>query len=379
MITARNDASKLAAEMAERAEALDDLFNAADTDKHTHFGDSCVFTGATDDRRISWQEERRKYLTASAMAAVLGQDDYNDAYDVFIEKTQPIIRPEPTIEDGGIFWGKVLEQPILTTAAKAYNWRYRAGGSLLRSRKYPLLACTLDAEIDRGEGRGWGVLEGKTTVLIGQWNEKQGELPSRVLIQAQHQLLVTSAPYCVVFALLNGSRKCMIEIEPSAEFFAMIIDEAEAFHEMLLAGEKPTPTHRAHVAERFPRDNGSTIQLPLDFVEVSRDYFSTLEAITKLEQRAEGLKNRIRDAMGEATYGALAEPVEGKTLWRWQVEGKGSRVLRPLKDFPEDHPERASRRAKLLAQSSLTLHTKVSADMSAEVASRFKSGRKRMR
>jgi putative phage-type endonuclease len=371
-------AAAFAGEMAESAAVLADMFDDADTPRFTNFGESCVFTGATDDRRITWQEERRKYLTASSMAAILGQDPYNDAYDVFVEKTQPIIRPEPTIEDGPIFWGKVLEQPILTAAAKAYTWKYKPGGALLRSRKYPLLACTLDAEIERGDGRGWGVLEGKTTVLVGQWNEKDGELPARVLIQGQHQMLVTGAPFCVVFALLNGSRKCMIELEPSAEFFAMIIDEAEAFHELVLAGDKPTPTHKSHVAQRFPRDDGSTIKLPIEFVEVTRDYFETMKAITRLEQHVEGLKNRVRDALGTATYGGLDEPVEGKGVWRWQVEASGNRVLRPLKDFPDEHPERAARRAKLLAQN-VTLHTRVSAEQSAEVAHRFKSGRRRMR
>lgn len=348
------------------------------TDEVTHFGDACLFTGVTDADRVGWHGKRRELLTASAMAAILGQDPYNDAYDVFVEKTDPIPRPEPTIDDGGIFWGKVLEQPILTTVAKAYGWQYTPGGALLRSRRYPLFGCTLDAEIDRNDGRGWGVNEGKTTVLVGQWNEKEGELPSRVLIQGQHQLLVTDAPFCTVVALLAGSRKCIIELEPSPEFFAMIIDEGEAFNEELRAGNCPTPTHKSHVSERFPQDDGTTIKLPLEFVELTQSYFEKQKQIKALENDIEGIRNRVRDELGTASYGQLDSTVEGKSLWRWAIEGKGvSRVLRTMVDFPKGHAEHEVRRKKTLE--GMTFHARVSPEETAIVAQRFRKGRQRTR
>jgi putative phage-type endonuclease len=344
----------------------------------THFASACEFTGATDDNRENWLGHRRGLLTASAMAAIIGEDPYSDAYDVYVEKTEGKPRAEPTIEDGPIFWGKVLEQPILTTVAKSYGWNYRKGGALLRSKRWPAFGCTLDAEIDRLDARGWGVLEGKTSVLIGQWDEATGELPTRVLIQAQHQLLVTGAPFCVVFALLSGSRKCMIEVEPSAEFFAMLIDEGEAFLEMIARGECPSPTYRSHVRERFPRDNGSTIHLPLEYVELTRSYFEIQKEIDRLEHEAETIRNKVRNELAEATYGRLAEPVGDAAVWRNQVNKAGHRTLRTLKDFPKGHPELAAQRARLLS-APVTLHARIESSASSVVAQRFKKGRLKTR
>jgi putative phage-type endonuclease len=348
------------------------------TDAVTHFGRHCEFTGATDADPASWHRLRRELLTASSMAAILGEDTYRDAYDVFVEKTTTPITTEERLElDDPRLWGKVLEQPILTTVANHYGWQYQRGGALLRSRRHPLFGATLDAEINRNDGAGWLPLEGKTSVVTKDWDEANGELPTRVLIQGHHQMLVTGTRQVCVFALLVGSRPCMIDIEHSDEFQAMILDAGLEFSELLKRGDCPSPTARADVRKRFPgAGDGSTVKLGIEFVELTRDYFQTNKEIARLVAEKERIQNVIRDAIGEATFGELPEVVEDKLVWKWAeqlrsaytVPAGSSRILRPLKDHPREKQPR-----KTIA------HATISADQSGETAQRFKSGRRRIR
>lgn len=352
--------------------------NAADrTAEVTHFSKHADWTGASDAERGSWLAHRQGLLTASSMAAILGEDQYRDAFDVFVEKTTTRLHEEIITIDDPRFWGSVLEQPILTTVASYYGWDYRKGGALLRSKAHPLFGSTLDAEIDRRDGRGWGCLEGKTTVVTKDWDEETGELPTRVLIQAQHQLLVTGAPFCAVFALLVGSRPCLIEVEPSAEFHAMIVDAGLEFHDRLLRGDCPQPTARSNVSRRYNHDgDGSTVQLPIEFVELTRDYFETNTELARLAAAKQEIQNRIRDAIGDATFGELPEAVNEKLVWKWAEEFKkeyvvaaqSGRVLRPLKGFPNEKKQRAG-----------IAHATVTSELGDETAQRFKKGRRRIR
>lgn len=314
------------------------------TDDVTAFGAAAEWTGVRDDDREAWLDLRRTMLTASDVAAILGEDPRRDAYSVYVDKVTPRKDPERLDIDDPRFWGNVLEQPIARAVADYYGWEFRRGGFLLRSRQHPFLGCTLDAEIRRTEFEGWIPYEGKTTRIPRGWDEESGSLPTHILVQAQVQLLVTQAPRDLVFGLLQGSRPAQIPVEPYAEFHALVVEECERFMELVRRGEPPTPTaaSRPAIERLYPEGDGSSVLLPIEAVEWTREIQALNAQMKEIETRVDELKNRLRAHIGPATFGELSEPVEGKAFWRYQlqrreqytVSASESRVLLAMKNGP---------------------------------------------
>jgi putative phage-type endonuclease len=320
------------------------------TEDVTAFAASCEWMGVRSEENEfdAWLAARKTIVTASDMAAVLGEDPHRSALDVFLDKLTP---PEEEIVplDDPRFWGRVLEQPILEAVARYRGWKYRKGGALLRSRKHPFIGATLDAEVDTGDGV-WIDLEGKTTRLPREWDEETGALPSRVLVQVQVQLLVTGAPLAIVFALLQGCRPVQIPIEPSPKFHEILVERAEEFTAMVKAGNPPLPdgSERAKRAldRLYPRENGSIVGLPREALYWTQQYQTISGQLKILDRRKKYYQQLLKHSMGAATFGVLPEAVGGKQCWRWEtqqkpayeVEEKETRVLMALKLPPAGSP-----------------------------------------
>jgi predicted phage-related endonuclease len=301
----------------------------------TAFSSAAEWTGVRDEDRSAWLALRKTMLTAGDLAAVMGEDDKRSALDVYIDKV--VGREDgPMGLDDPRLWGKVLEQPILSFVAKYYGWKYRQGGYLLRSRKHPHVGCTLDAEVDREDGRGWIPFEGKTTDLPRDWDEESGQLPIRVLIQVQHQLLVTGAPCAFVFALIQRKRPVEIPIQPSPEFHEILVEQSRIFMELVRTGTLPTPTGTeafGRALQRFyPVANGKAVALPPEAADWTRAYQEVSEQIKQLENRKAYFAQLLKTTIGPATYGVLPQEVGGKRAWRWSAnKGAETRSLIALK------------------------------------------------
>lgn len=326
------------------AEAAKELSPAERTHEVTSFHEAAEWTGVLNDDRTAWLALRREMVTASDVAAIMGEDTYRSALDVYIDKRVEKA-PERLALNDPRFLGSVVEQPILQAVAEYHGWRYRRGGALLRSRKYPFLGATLDAEVDRGDGV-WCDLEGKTTELAGSWDEETGQLPTRVLIQAQTQLLVSGAQVAIVFAWLRRWKTATIEVYPNPELHEVIVGYARRFVELVRTETPPRPDGSkaaAKALERlFPREDGSVVRLPPEAVQWTEEIRELAAQQKELKEREEELRNLLRMCIGSATYGVLEHPVQGAQCWRWQtqerqaysVEASSSRVLRTIKHPP---------------------------------------------
>ncbi len=158
-----------------------------------------------------------------------------------------------------------------------------------------------------------------------------------MVIQAQHQLLVTGADVAIVFCLIGGQKPVKVEITASEEFHAAIVEESEQFLELVRKLDPPPPdgskaSSRA-LSKLYPEDDGGIVPLPPEAVEWTREYQELAEQVKQLEARRDEIKNMLRAHIGPATHGLLAEPVGGKSCWRWKSQGS-SRTLLALKDPP---------------------------------------------
>lgn len=337
------------------------------TEEVTSFHEHAEWTGVTSDDRPKWLALRKTMLTASDVAAIMGEDEHKSALDVYCEKrVEQAAEGRLPLKDPR-FWGNVMEQPMLRAVAEYHGWRYRPGGALLRSRKHPSIGATIDAEVDRGDGV-WCDFEGKTTELMGDWDEETGKLPTRVVVQVQTQLLVTGAEVAVVFALLRRYKPVQITVYPRPELHEVIVQYAEWFMDLVERGERP-PVDGSESARRalhrmFPIEDGSIVDLPPEAIGWTREYQEVCEQEREIKARKRSLQNQLKDAIGGATYGLLPEPVGNKSVWRWQtqkretysVEESESRVLLALKDAPQGarvghYPRELARKDMALEQS----------------------------
>lgn len=297
------------------------------THEVTSFFEHAEWTGATSDNTELWLEQRRQMVTASDVAAIMGEDDYNNRtpYAVYVDKVCEPKKEKLGLNDARL-WGLKLERPILEIVADFHGWKFRPSGALLRSRKYPFIGATLDAEVDRGDG--WVPYEGKTTRIPQGWNEEEGMLPTRVLIQTQTQLLVTGAPVNVVFALLQGSRPCQVDVYPSPEFHEIIVEACEAFLKRVRDLDPPPPMPGKSERESFlrmhPNEDGSIVRLTPEAVEWTREYQKIGKELKALNDQREHISDLLRASMGDALWGTLPIDVGGKTVWRLQKEDRAA-------------------------------------------------------
>jgi len=293
------------------------------TTEVTHFHEAAEWTGLRITDYAAWLHARRGIVTASRSAALLGESPFGDPLSVYADMVAP--QPVPEHDDLALddprTWGNVLEEPIARKAADYYHWQIMMGGALLVSRKHPHLGATLDAEILPEGSDGWLVYEGKTTNAwrARDWDEANGVPPTHILIQAQHQLLVTQAPGCVLFCLAGGQKPIRVDVEPDAEFHAMLIETVDAFLGRVVDLDPPPATAISGPAlkQLHPEDDGSTVALPADAVEWTRELNAIAEQVKTLDMREKELKNLLRQSIGDAQYGELPEEVAGKARWKW--------------------------------------------------------------
>lgn len=285
----------------------------------THFHQGARWTGVLDNEREKWLAMRQTILTASDVAAIMGASPWRDALDVYASKVMDRVGgPEVPDINKPTFWGKLLEQTILRGVADYYGWDYMPGGALLVSREHAHLGATLDAEINRKDGHGWADNEGKTSVITKDWDEESESLPLHVLIQVQTQLLVTRAPYALVFALLQGSRPCKVEVFPNDAFHASIVDASLEFMERIQKHDPPPagPSSEGVLLRMYPSHDGKTIMLPDSAVDWTRELFGIRKREAELAREKKRFQNLLKQSIGKATFGELPEAVDGKRFWR---------------------------------------------------------------
>lgn len=289
-------------------------------------------TGVTVDDRKGWLERRRALVTASDVGAIMGEDPYRSIEDCFADKMHPKTEEKLELDDPR-FWGNVFEQPMLSAVAGHYGWDYRKGGELLVSTKHPIMGATLDAEIDRHDGKGWINFEGKTTELLGTYHQETEDMPPRVILQVQSQMIVHGGDVSVVFALLRRNQPVEVELHANEKLQKIIVEYSERFMELVKAGTPPIPNGTKRDAQAlariWPEGNGFGVKLPPEAVEWTRELKELAKAKKELESRETELKNLIRLCIGPTTYGVLPEPVDDTVVWRWQHQNRSGYVVAP--------------------------------------------------
>lgn len=286
--------------------------------------------------RQDWLTERASAIGASEMAALFGEG-FETPMELYARKIGAL---PPIDETEAMEVGTLMQSTIATMLERRTSFHVVEAPQteFLRHPDYPFIGCTPDAYVFC-EQRGRGIGEWKN---VGHYNAaewKEG-LPLRVQVQTQGQMAVTGCEWGVAAALLGGNKFVWRIVERDDKFIAVLIRQCKEFWRRVVERDPPPAdgderTKRALFA-MHPDDNGDTVALPAEVYESMADEIASLDAAISLaETRKTELQNKIRAALGDATYGVLPDG----SGWSWktqdraayEVQASKSRVLRRTK------------------------------------------------
>lgn len=281
------------------------------------------------DDREAWLDARRDLVGASDVPAILGVSSFKSGLHIQQAKWgNDEDADSPEFEEMAK-WGRKLEPLILAELGDELGRRVDSWGWLLQSNEFPFLGCTPDGIIAEGPHKGVFV-QAKNALMAGQWElHENGMLsPARVWVQVQAEMAVTGHGHEVVACLQGGCQFRWAPIERDDLFIEeTLVPTCREFWKRTAQGmpwtDGPVELVSDALADLYPQDDGETIALDASFMELDdhRCRYKRLEKYCK--DRAKRIDIKIKEALGEATNGKLANGIR----YEWKTNARGTRAL----------------------------------------------------
>lgn len=283
--------------------------------------------------RADWLSERRRYIGASEVAAILGLSPYDSPYSLWAKKTG--LAPDDD-EPEWIKWGVLIEPLICDEYARETGRQVIDHGrhAFRVSATCPHLGATLDREVI-DPVRGHGVLEAKNVAAWKQGDWEDGA-PLLYQIQIQAQLETTGYQWGSAAALVGGNVFRWCDVERDDAFIEMMRRKVAEFWKLVETNTPPPIDGSESTAEAlrrlYPKDSGKTVALDGEAMSWRDEIESADLEIKAATERKSLAKNKIIAAIGDATFGVLpdGEKFSFKTTTRKESVTKAStyRTLR---------------------------------------------------
>lgn len=246
-----------------------------------------MLTGA---QRAAWLAARRKGITGTDIAAILGVSPWRTALDVYLEKRGEAA-PVPVTE--AMWWGTYLEQGIARRYAELLQVgrsdvrrgaaiarcfparRARVFGSgagahvLVRHPQHACLLGTFDALVP-ALGRG-AEFKAVSDSAADEWGDQgTDQIPAHYLVQCAAYMAIAEQPRWDVAAIIGAGARvsgtlALYQVERNAALEAEITDAAVRFWRgHVLAGVPPavdgSESWRRYLATRYQRGTGIVLR-----------------------------------------------------------------------------------------------------------------------
>jgi putative phage-type endonuclease len=263
--------------------------------------------------KLQWLKNRQKGIGGSDVGAILGVNRWKTAFQVYLEKTEELTEIKEEAE--AAYWGTSLEELVAKEFTKRTGKKVRRDNRHLVHKEYPFMTANIDRRVV-GEN---SILECKTTSSYGAKDWEGEEIPPSYLLQCQHYLAVTGAEKCYIAVLIGGQKLLIKEIDRDEELIAMIIEAEKQFWIEHVEKRIPPPLDGSTAAdkylkEKYPNSNRALeIDLKAEYKDKISQYISLKDNIKLLEDEAKTLENNIKQELGEAERGAIANFI---VTWR---------------------------------------------------------------
>jgi putative phage-type endonuclease len=214
-----------------------------------------------DTSRDEWLAARRTGIGGSDAAAVMGENPYRSAYEVWLDKTG---RAEPDAMNDAMQRGNWLEPHLAAWFTEQTGIALRRAG-LRRSKLHPWQLGSVDRDTADG-----GILEVKTsgghTANAKVW--QAGGVPTDAWWQGQHYLSVTGRSHVWYVAYVDPSPILAGPIDRDADAIAELVGWEEGLWCHHIERDTPPPVDperitAAEIALRWPTEvSGTSVEAP---------------------------------------------------------------------------------------------------------------------
>ncbi len=263
------------------------------------------------------QERRRKGISATDAAPILGQSPWKSPADVWLEKKKPELIEQK--ESSFLYWGIRLEQTIAEEYAKV-TCQDLEPSKLCVNPKIPWLMCSPD-RIIKGKKKG---VECKTTSDRNayQWGPTGTDrVPQYYLIQCFHSMMATGIKEWDLAVLIGGNDFRIYHLFADKELMLTMYQQEEEFFRRFIAGnETPKFDWGKSVAEfvrkKYPQqEEGKVFSVDDHGDEILKqaliDLISARESKATVEKIEETQKTLVQAYMGtHETISWLSKNIE---------------------------------------------------------------------
>jgi putative phage-type endonuclease len=261
--------------------------------------------------REEWLAARMHGVGGSDAAAVLGVSEWRSRYQLYLEKRRELERAD--VQSEAARWGLLHERTIAAEYERITGRALFDLGdfAICRPVDRPFMFATHDRIIDAVDGRGPGILSIKTTDK-SQGHKWLGDTPAPLdyQIQLQHELSVSGFRWGSFAVLIGGNSFRWLDVERNDSFIAYLVEECYRFASDVEHGRRPvvdaSELTSAAIGRLYPRDDGNTVYLPDDAIDWHREREEAMAVIKAAEDRKRLAENRIKEALGAATFGVVA-------------------------------------------------------------------------
>jgi len=289
--------------------------------------------------REKWLEIRKQGIGSSDAAAAVGLCPYKSPLELWAEKTArvPASDAEPGMDDPR-YWGTLLEPYVAVAYMQRTGLKVRKLNAVLQHPTFSFMLANIDREIVGSPEVQ--ILECKTAGEFGSRLWKDG-VPEYVQLQVQHQLAVTNKPAADVAVLLCGQALEVHRIERDEEVISRLVVLEAQFWEHVVNDTPPPADGSASAAKtlrQLYQGNDTSLNFTDDVAlsDTFRELAALKDELEAKEQRLEGLKQALQQAMGDASRALFAD---GEVTYR---RAKDSTSF-DTKQLSQDYPELATR------------------------------------
>lgn len=292
--------------------------------------------------RASWLSMRGQDVTASVIAALIGEHPYMTRLGLYALKTgnAPDSEVEAKVTENSIslppmLRGTVLE-PVVPTMIRMLrpSWKVEPCGWYYREPETRIGGTPDFVAIDPARP-GVGIVQVKTTD-IGTfrkiWRQEDGEVlpPMFIVIQAIVEAVLTGASWAVVAVLVTGSNLDLhlIPIPLHLGIMARLRAEVAKFWKMVAAGEMPPADYGRDgevLAALYRTDNGQEIDLTADnhLPELLAQRDEHKSAIRNANEQVERIDTELKERLGPHESALIA----GDRRITWRIEHRRHRFV----------------------------------------------------
>lgn len=279
--------------------------------------------------KLEWLKERQCGIGGSDVGAILGVSKYKTAFEVYLEKTEPITEVGEQSESA--YFGDIFEDVVAKEFEKRTGKKVRRDRKHYKHKEYPFMVANIDRRVV-GEN---AILECKIAnqFLANDWEGE--EIPASYLLQVQHYLFVTEAELGYIAVLIGGQKFIWKQVQRDEELIEMIIEAENEFWKMV-EDKTPPPLDGSSAAEKYLLEKysnaevGKIEELGLEYKDKIKNLFELKYQKDLLDTQIKEIENQIKFELKDAEIGFVpGYSVSWKNVSSNRVDSKKLRVEYP--------------------------------------------------